>query len=255
MTSCFNTDTMPNFSKVNRAVERAFAEPGSGIARIPSHLCEIDLKGDVPAILNGSAGAVAAKYLCPKKEVVLGLIGAGHRAESQIEAISQEFVISRIRIWDPDEKQADAFSRKYSRYDITLCNPKQTCDCDLLVTTTPSRAPIVKARWIHPGTHINAMGAGIPGRQELDPTLLVLGKVFVDDRDQAFQYGEIAAPVAAGFFSPDRIAGTLGEVVRGTKGRSSDREITIFDSSGLGPSNPAAASPRREYGDRHPENR
>ncbi|MDD1690724.1 MAG: hypothetical protein LUQ66_08695 [Methanoregula sp.] len=182
-----------------------------------------------------SAGALAAKYLCPKSEIVLGIIGAGHRAEEQLEAIAREFILSTVKIWDADAGRAEAFRQKYCQYPIEICNPKKTCHCDLLVTTTPSRRRVVKARWVHAGTHINAMGADEPGKGELDPTLIAVGKVFVSDRERAIHAGEINVPVAKGFFSPDRIAGTLGEVVLGEKGRTSDTEITIFDSAGCGP--------------------
>jgi len=107
------------------------------------------------------------------------------------------------------------------------------CDCDILVTTTPSREPLVKDRWISEGTHINAIGADAPGKQELDPAILQRAMVFVDDPMQAIHSGEINVPIAKGLFGPERIAGTLGEVVLGQKGRKSEEEITVFDSTGL----------------------
>lgn len=140
-----------------------------------------------------------------------------------------------MKIWDADAGRAEAFRQKYCQYSIEVCNPKQTCNCDLLVTTTPSRRRVVKARWVHAGTHINAMGADEPGKGELDPPLIAVGRVFVDNRERAIHAGEINVPVAKGFFSPDRIAGTLGELVLGMKRRTSDTEITIFDSAGSNP--------------------
>ncbi|MDO9324872.1 MAG: hypothetical protein Q7T80_07940 [Methanoregula sp.] len=232
MNAYVEPEMLPDFNSLNRAVEKILAEHGSGTYHIPPKYPDPVNRELFPTSQAGSAGAVAAKYLCPKKEIVLGLIGTGPRAENQLEAISREFSLSKVRVWDPDEKLAEAFCKKYCQFTIAVCNPKVTCDCDLLVTTTSSRTPIVRARWVRAGTHINAMGADEPGKVELDPTLLALGKVFVVDRELSIQAGEINVPITRGFFSADRIAGTLGEVVLGKKGRTSDDEITIFDSAG-----------------------
>lgn len=199
-------------------------------------------------IRTGAAGAVAAKHLCRKKEIVIGLIGTGRRAQNQLDAIAQEFTIREVMIWSRNEKEAELFRQANSRYDISFRNQKRTCDCDVLVTSTSSEAPVVKARWIHPGTHINAVGADAPGKQELDPSLLVLGNVIVDDRELAIRAGEINVPIKRGFFLPSDIAGTLGEVVRGEKGRTREDQITIFDSAGLGLADPALVSVVTRYG-------
>ena len=213
----------------------------------------IDPQTGVPqALLNatrltdmrtGAAGAVAAKYLCPKKkEIVLGLFGAGRQAETQLEAISRVFTVTELKIWSVDQKLAEMFWKKYPQHDITICSPERAADCDVLVTTTPSRTPVVKSEWVHEGTHINAIGADAPGKQELDPLLLKRGRVFVDDVEQAAHSGEINVPISMGCFTQDMIAGTLGEVVLGKKRRNSPEEITIFDSTGLALQDLAIAS-------------
>jgi alanine dehydrogenase len=102
-----------------------------------------------------------------------------------------------------------------------------------VITTTPSREPLVQDGWIHAGTHINAIGADAPGKEELDPRILLRARVFVDDMAQAVHSGEVNVPIARGLFSPDQIAGTLGEVVTGRKRRERKEEITVFDSTGL----------------------
>lgn len=89
------------------------------------------------------------------------------------------------------------------------------------------------AGWVHEGTHINAIGADAPGKQELDPAILLRAEVFVDDREQAIHSGEVNVPVSTGLYDPAMIAGTLGEVAIGKKGRSSPDAITVFDSTGL----------------------
>ena len=103
----------------------------------------------------------------------------------------------------------------------------------MIVTTTPSRSPVVMDEWIQDGTHINAIGADAPGKEELDPAILKRSMVIVDDPVQAIHSGEINVPIRQGLFSPEEISGTLGEVVLGRKKRADNGQITVFDSTGL----------------------
>jgi alanine dehydrogenase len=111
---------------------------------------------------------------------------------------------------------------------------EDVCDCDILVTTTPSRKPLVKAQWVKEGTHINAIGADAVGKEELEPELLIRSKIVVDDIVQALHSGEVNVPLSKHYISENDIHAQLGEVITGLKpGRTSEEEITIFDSTGL----------------------
>jgi len=191
---------------------------------------------------TGAAGAVAAKYLSPKKEVVLGVIGSGQQAEAQVQAISRELTLTGIRVWSREEKNAQAFADQFRDFQAAATSIERACDADVVVTTTPSRKPLVMHEWIHDGTHINAIGADAPGKEELDPLILKRAKVFVDDRPQAIHSGEINVPITKGLFHAHDIAGTLGEVVVGVKGRRRPDEVTVFDSTGLAIQDLAIAS-------------
>jgi len=220
--------------------------PGNPAKDLPSVMALtiiLDIATGTPvAILNatkltdmrtGAAGAVAAKYLSPKKEIVLGLIGAGRQAEAQYRAISLELDICEIKCWSRNSLHAEKFAHSITEHDARSVPLEKACNCDLLVTTTPSRAPVVRSEWVQEGTHINAIGADAPGKQELDPLLLKRGQVFVDDMSQAVHSGEVNVPINCGIFTPEDIAGTLGEVVIGMKKRKKADQITIFDSTGL----------------------
>lgn len=105
---------------------------------------------------------------------------------------------------------------------------------DIIVTTTPVRSPIVKDEWISEGTHINAIGADAKGKQELEVEILKRSKIVLDDWSQASHSGEINVPISEGVLSEDDIYADIGEIVTGKKkGRTSEEEITIFDSTGL----------------------
>jgi alanine dehydrogenase len=197
---------------------------------------------------TGAAGAVAAKHLSPKKEVVLGVIGTGRQAEAQAAAISLELKIREIRIWGRNPAHVRKFADRFMEYPCMAVPLEKACDCDVLVTTTPSTIPIIRSEWIHEGTHINAIGADAPGKEELDPVLLRRAEVFVDDPAQAIHSGEINVPISRGLYRADEIAGTLGEVVIGKKHRSGSDAITIFDSTGLAIQDLAIAKIAMQHG-------
>ncbi len=188
---------------------------------------------ELTAMRTGAAGAVASKHLSPRQPATLGFVGAGRQAEALIEAMAAALEIEEVWVWSRTEKSADAFAARYADFNATSTTIQRACDCDLLTTTTPSTKPLVMAEWIHGGTHINAIGADAPGKQELDPALLMNAEVFVDDLSQATHSGEINVPMSTGRYDPARIAGTLGEVIIKEKFRSSPDAITIFDSTGL----------------------
>ena len=199
---------------------------------------------------TGAAGAVAAKYLSPKKEVVLGVIGTGRQAEAQVAAISRELKIQEIRVWGRNPAHVRKFADRCMEYPCMASSPEKACDCDVLVTTTPSTTPIIMSGWIHEGTHINAIGADAPGKEELDPSLLRRAEVFVDDPAQAIHSGEINVPISRGLYHETDLAGTLGEVVIGKKKRRDKDAITVFDSTGLAIQDLAIAKIAMEHGTR-----
>jgi alanine dehydrogenase len=105
---------------------------------------------------------------------------------------------------------------------------------DVVVTVTPARGPIVMKDWIAPGTHITAIGADKAGDQELDPKILQRARIFADDIRRCRTDGEINMPLRQGLIKESDIAGEIGEVITGKKpGRTSDSEITLFDSTGI----------------------
>ncbi|EHQ37005.1 Rossmann-fold NAD(P)-binding domain-containing protein [Methanoplanus limicola] len=214
-----------------------------GLPTVMALLILIDPKTGYPyALMNATeltdlrtaaAGAVAAKHLSPKKSVVMGVMGSGNQAKAQIAATAAELEIEELRIWSRDGRNAEKLCELYSRYECRSEKPEKVCDCDLLVTTTPSVKPVVKDEWINKGTHINAIGADAPGKQELEATLLKRATVIVDDYAQALHSGEINIPISSGYYTEKEISGTIGEYVLGKKARRSSDEITIFDSTGL----------------------
>src|SRR5207253_607927 len=115
---------------------------------------------------------------------------------------------------------------------------------DLVITVTPARAPLVRAEWIRPGTHVTAVGSDGPEKQELEVGVLAKADKVVADRiEQCLRLGEIHHAVAAGVLGPAGIHAELGEVAAGDKaGRTTDAEITVVDLTGVGVQDAAVAN-------------
>ncbi len=185
---------------------------------------------------TGAAGGIASKYLARKNSKVFGFIGCGRQAYTQFLALREVFDIELVKAYDIVKKNADKFAKFCESFGVSamVCSIEDACDCDVLTTTTPSRKPVVKSEWVKEGTHINAIGADAPGKQELEEEILLKAKIVVDDLDQAMHGGEINVAVSKGKIGKENIYATLGEIVAGMKkGRESEEEITIFDSTGL----------------------
>jgi alanine dehydrogenase len=194
--------------------------------------------GTLTSLRTGAAGGIAAKYLARKHSARLGLVGCGRQAITQTQALQELFALDEIRVWSPFPNEIQAFCEKqktnFSAALIPAKTAEEACDADIVVTTTPARQPVVKAAWIKPGTHINAIGADAPGKQELETALLSKCKVVVDEWGQASHGGEINVAVTAGTFTQTNLAAQLGDVVAGrVRVRTADADITLFDSTGL----------------------
>jgi len=188
---------------------------------------------------TGAAGGVATKYLAREDSEILGLVGAGMQALTQLIAIKEVMNIKEVKVscrtCTHRENFAKMIAEKYGVNARAVDTIKEAVvGSDVISTTTPSRVPIIKRKWVEDGTHINAMGADAPGKQELESHLMEKAKIFIDCWDQASHSGEINIPVHEGIIRRNDIHARIGDVVNGAKtGRESDKEITVFDSTGL----------------------
>ena len=114
---------------------------------------------------------------------------------------------------------------------------------DIVVTTTPSRRPLIDASMLHPGLHVTAMGSDAPEKNELEPECLVRAHLLVADRvSQCEALGELRSAVAAGLIAAGDVP-ELGAVVTGRHpGRASAEAVTICDLTGTGAQDTAIAS-------------
>ena len=189
---------------------------------------------DITAYRTGAASAIASKYLARKNASTLGLVGAGRQAYTQLMAHAAIYDLKLIKVYDISEASTSRLIKAFPQYHIEAHLLPEVIDSDIVCTITPAHTPVVRKEWVKPGVHINAVGADAHGKEELDPEILNEALIFVDDLRQASTSGEINVPLDKGLLDPNRICGSLGDVVAGIKkGRADDREITVFDSTGL----------------------
>ncbi len=209
-------------------------EPGTGF---PIAVIEATY---LTALRTAAAGALATRTLARSDSKKLSVLGAGTQGRFQI--LSHKLVLpnlEQVRVWSLDEDLAWQVKRDLEpqiEVEIKVCpDPKSTVqDADVIVTTTPSRKPLVQSEWISEGVHFTCIGADAPGKQELDPAILRRARIFLDDMAQGMESGEVNVPISKGLLKPEEIVGELGEVLIGKKdGRISDDEITLFSSTGL----------------------
>jgi alanine dehydrogenase len=191
------------------------------------------------ALRTGAAGAIASKYRSRQDANVVGFIGTGVQAQTQLEMHVLVRDVKQIVIFDTNKSTLDHFANwAVERFRVEVVPAKtlqEACRCDILNTLTPVKTPIVKKEYVSPGMHINGIGADAPGKEELESSILKIAKVVVDDWEQAHHSGEINVPCEKGEFSKADLYAELGEIVAGLKpGRQNDQEITVFDSTGLG---------------------
>lgn len=192
----------------------------------------------ITSFRTGAAGGVAAKYLARKQSHVIALVGCGVQSHTQLLALKENFSIRRVSVWGYSPEHIKQFLRQSKSYKLNVAASSTVKDCvstaDIIVTTTPSQKPLVKLDWVKPGTHINAIGADAPGKQELDNKLIQYAKVIVDDIKQSVTSGEINVPISKGIINKKHIYANIGDIIaRKKKGRAHDKEITVFDSTGL----------------------
>jgi alanine dehydrogenase len=191
---------------------------------------------------TGAAGGIAAKYLARKDSKVVAFVGAGAQARTQLMALLEVYgKLKEVRVWSRSEETRQTFMDEMEEAYGRLCklvpaeNIKDAVEeADIIVTTTPSRKPLVMNNMVSPGTHFNCIGADAPGKEELDPAILKRSKIVVDDWEQASHSGEINVPLSQGIITEKNVYAELGEVVAGLKRPREKRdEITIFVSTGL----------------------
>jgi ornithine cyclodeaminase/alanine dehydrogenase-like protein (mu-crystallin family) len=203
--------------------------------------------GFLTELRTGAAGAVAADVLARRDVTTAAVVGAGSQARYQLEALLQVRSIDRVHVASRSRERAGAFVEEIANLGLTarLFESVQEAvrGAGIVVTTTPSTAPLVEADWLDAGTHVTAVGSDEPTKRELAPDVLARASVIaVDDRRQAASFGELHHAIEAGIRTEEDVV-TLGELLEGVApGRVRDEDITVADLTGVGVQDAAIAS-------------
>jgi len=205
--------------------------------------------GYLTDVRTGAAGAVAADCLARRDIHTVGVIGSGVQARHQVACLREVREFRRVVAWSIDADGLARYCRELAErfgVDAEAASSAEAvvAAADIVLTTTPARAPLVDSAWLRPGVHITAVGSDGPGKQELDPRCLSIADLVVTDRtSQCVRLGELQHAVAAGLMRADGVHAELGQVVAGLKpGRTTDRQITVVDLTGVGFQDTAIAS-------------
>ena len=202
-------------------------------------LCVLEA-GMITYYRSAAAGAYAATLLARKDAARLAVIGTGGLARMHLIATKQYFDIRDAYIYSnaPEQKAkyiAD-FQAQYPDIRFHDCTTAQEAveQADIITTATPANKAIVMDAWIRSGTHINAFGCDMTGKQELEPSIFTHAKVVVDNLTECVRRGETQHCIREGLLKQEDIHAEIGEIALGQKpGRINDHEITIFDSTGM----------------------
>jgi ornithine cyclodeaminase/alanine dehydrogenase-like protein (mu-crystallin family) len=197
---------------------------------------------------TGAATTLAARHLARPDASVATICGAGVQGRIQLEAIATALPLQRVHVWDIRPEAAEAMAAAASNelpFEVraTTDLAVATRASDAIVTCTSAQRAFLSADMVRAGTFIAAVGADNPDKQEIDPALLAWSRVVVDSLEQCTEIGDLHHALDAGALTRDHVHADLAEVICGSKpGRCDALEITLFDSTGLGLQDVAAAA-------------
>ena len=202
----------------------------------------------ITALRTAAATAVAAKLLAPERCEAALICGCGAQASAQLHALLCARRPARVYAYDQDPARARAFVAALEREEpLEAAAVTDLADAiaasRIVITCTTARRHFVERDMVQPGTFIAAVGADSEGKQEIDPALLAAATVVTDLTEQAAAIGDLHHALVAGAMSRADVHAELGEIVAGQKpGRTRADEITVFDSTGTGLQDVAAAA-------------
>ncbi len=186
------------------------------------------------ALRTAATSAMVAKHLAPKKATTLAIIGNGAQSEFQALAMKAICGITHIRLYDIDAAATNkcATNLENKGLHITRCTTPESAiqGAEIITTCTADKqyATILTDNMVGAGVHINAIGGDCPGKTELHRDILLRSEIFVEYPPQTRIEGDIQQ------LDPDHPVTEIWQVITGqAAGRTSDRQITLFDGVGF----------------------
>jgi ornithine cyclodeaminase len=192
--------------------------------------------GGITAIRTAAVSGLATRLLAREDTRTLAILGTGTQARSHLEAMHAVRPFERVLVWSASGRSLDGAESVATAEEAVR-------EADAICTVTSLSEPVVQREWLKPGVHINAVGSSIPSARELDSRTVADSALFVDRRESTLnESGDFLVPQREGLVGEGHIRAELGEILVGAaQGRSSEEEITVFKSLGIGVEDLAAA--------------
>jgi ornithine cyclodeaminase len=186
------------------------------------------------ALRTAATSAVAARKLARPDARRMALIGTGSQSEFQSLGFRALLGINELVLWDTDPAAMAKAERNLRGLGFEVRVATSAADavagCDIVTTCTADKtqATILTDEMVEPGMHLNAIGGDCPGKTELDPSILRRARIVVEYEPQTRIEGEIQNLPAG-----HEVTELWRILRREAEGRTSNEEITIFDSVGF----------------------
>jgi ornithine cyclodeaminase len=201
-------------------------------------LCILHDEGYLTDVRTGLAGALAARYFAPRVVRRIGIVGTGTQARMQLRCLAGVVQCREVVVLGRDRRKLLLYQEEMEQEGFavrpTFSSAELAEECNLIVTTTSSTTPLLAAEQIRPGTHLTAVGADTPQKQELDPEILRHADLVVADSIvQCRERGEIAHALKQHCVTESQLW-ELGQVIAGrAPRRTSESQVTIVDLTGV----------------------
>jgi len=201
----------------------------------------------ITALRTAAATAVAAKYLAPQHCDAALICGCGGQGAAQLRALLQVRRPARVYAYDQDCEKARLFASRWEAelpIEVSAVPDlgEAAAASRIIVTCTTAQRYFITRDMVKPGTFVAAVGADNENKQEIEPALMASATVVTDLTDQACKIGDLHHAIDVGAMTREQVHAELGEVVSGRKrGRTNAAEIVVFDSTGTGLQDVAAA--------------
>lgn len=189
---------------------------------------------------TGGTSALATSYLARPDASIVGLIGSGKQAATQLMGVCAVRPITTVNVFSRRLPECEQFCAQMAhRLNIevrAVANPREAVeDADIVITATTSAEPVFPGDWLKPGCHVNAIGSNWAGRREIDlPTLLRCDLIVTDSLEQArIEAGDLIIPIGEGHFDWSRVSELADVVVGSAPCRQSMDEMTLYKGVGI----------------------
>lgn len=224
--------------------------PGQGLPMLQGAVLIFDPATGAPVALMDAAtltalrtaavSGLATRLLAREESSTVAIFGTGVQAASHLEAMQVAGKIKRFIVWGRDEKKSRLFCAEQSHrlsleVEFVPSAEEAASLADIICTVTSAKEPVLLARWLKPGTHVNLVGSHDRAHRECDRQLIVESRLFVDKRSSAItDAGEIMEALESNVITSSHIVAELGELVESPDlGRQHQNEITVFKSVGI----------------------